>query len=39
MALSGVTERTRELLRVTALDMVWPIYQSKREAIDALQLD
>jgi anti-sigma B factor antagonist len=39
MALSGVTERTRELLRVTALDMVWPIYQSKREAIDAMQLD
>ena len=39
MALSGVTERTRELLRVTALDMVWPIYESKREAIDALQLD
>ncbi len=39
MALSGVTERTRELLRVTALDMVWPIYGSKREAIDALQLD
>jgi anti-anti-sigma factor len=39
MALSGVTERTRELLRVTALDMVWPIYESKREAIDAMQLD
>jgi anti-anti-sigma factor len=39
MALSGVTERTRELLRVTALDMVWPIYESKREAIDALQVD
>jgi anti-sigma B factor antagonist len=39
MALSGVTERTRELLRVTALDMVWPIYESKREAIDALQLE
>ncbi len=27
MALSGVTERTRELLRVTALDTVWPIYE------------
>jgi anti-sigma B factor antagonist len=39
MALSGVTDRTRELLRVTALDMVWPIYQTKREAIEALQLD
>jgi anti-sigma B factor antagonist len=39
MALSGVTERARELLRVTALDTVWPIYDSKREAIDALLLD
>jgi hypothetical protein len=39
MALCGVSNRTRELLRVTALDMVWPIYESKREAMDALQLD
>jgi anti-anti-sigma factor len=39
MALCGVSERTRELLRVTALDMVWPIYDSKREALEALQLD
>lgn len=39
MALSGVDDRSRELLRVTSLDIVWPIYQSKREAIEALQLD
>jgi len=39
MALSGVTERTRELLRVTALDTVWPIYDTKREAMDALLLE
>jgi anti-anti-sigma factor len=39
MALSGVTDRTRELLRVTALDTVWPIYDTKREAMDALLLD
>jgi anti-anti-sigma factor len=39
MALAGVNDRTRELLRVTALDMVWPMYRSKREAIEALQLD
>ncbi len=39
MALSGVTERTRELLRVTALDTVWPIYDTRREAMDALLLD
>ena len=39
MALSGVTDRTRELLRVTALDMVWPMYESKREVMEALLLD
>ena len=39
MALSGVTDRTRELLRVTALDTVWPIYESKREAMEALLLE
>jgi anti-anti-sigma factor len=39
MALSGVTDRARELLRVTALDTVWPIYDTKREAIEALLLD
>ncbi|MDR3621358.1 MAG: STAS domain-containing protein [Paludisphaera borealis] len=39
MALAGVTERTRELLRVTSLDIVWPIYDTKHEAIEALQLD
>jgi anti-anti-sigma factor len=39
MALSGVTERARELLRVTALDTVWPIYDTRREAIEALLLD
>jgi anti-sigma B factor antagonist len=39
MVLSGVDARSRELLRITSLDMVWPIYQSKREAIEALQLD
>jgi anti-anti-sigma factor len=39
MALCGVSDRTRELLRITALDMVWPIYESKREAMEALQLD
>lgn len=39
MALAGVTERTRELLRVTSLDIVWPIYDNKHEAIAALELD
>jgi anti-anti-sigma factor len=39
MALAGVSDRTRELLRVTNLDTVWPIYNSRREAIEALLLD
>jgi anti-anti-sigma factor len=39
MAISGVTSRTRELLRVTSLDTVWPIYDSKHEAIAAFELD
>jgi anti-anti-sigma factor len=39
MAISGVTPRTRELLRITSLDTVWPIYDNKHEAIEAFQLD
>jgi len=39
MALSGVTARTRELLRVTSLDIVWPIYDNRLEAMEALELD
>lgn len=39
MALSGVSQRTRELLRITSLDMVWPIYDSRHEAMEALELD
>ena len=39
MVLAGVSEPARELLRMTALDMVWPIYATPREAIDALLTD
>ena len=39
MALAGVTARTRELLRVTSLDIVWPIYENRHEAMEALELD
>ena len=39
MALSGVSSRTRELLRVTSLDMVWPIYETRQEAMGAFELD
>ena len=31
--------RARELLRVTSLDMVWPIYANRQEAIEALLAD
>ena len=39
MVLSGVSERARELLRITSLDIIWPIYAGRREAIEALQAD
>ncbi len=39
MALAGVTSRTRELLRITSLDIVWPIYESRQEALEAFELD
>ena len=39
MAISGVRPRTRELLRVTSLDIVWPIYDTRNEAVAAFELD
>jgi anti-anti-sigma factor len=39
MALACVSARTRELLRLTSLDMVWPIYETRNEAMEAFQLD
>jgi anti-anti-sigma factor len=39
MVLSGVSERARELLHLTSLDLIWPIYADRREAIEALQAD
>jgi anti-anti-sigma factor len=39
MVLSGVSTRARELLHITSLDMVWPIYESRREAVEALLAD
>jgi anti-anti-sigma factor len=39
MALAGVSDRARELLRVTSLDMVWPIYANRQEAMEALLAD
>jgi anti-anti-sigma factor len=39
MVLAGVSDRARELLRITSLDMVWPIYSTRREAMEALLAD
>jgi anti-anti-sigma factor len=39
MVLAGVSDRAKELLRITALDMVWPMYRTPREAMEALLTD
>jgi anti-sigma B factor antagonist len=39
MALAGVSDRAKELLHLTSLDFVWPIYADRREAIEALLSD
>lgn len=39
LVLSGVKEKTRELLRVTALDTIWALYNTQSEALDALGAD
>lgn len=39
MVLAGVSDPARELLRLTSLDIVWPIYTTPQEAIDALLSD
>jgi anti-anti-sigma factor len=39
MVLAGVSKHARELLHVTSLDQAWPIYDSRREAIEALTGD
>ena len=39
MVLAGVSERARELLRLTSLDTVWPLYASRLEAMEALLAD
>ena len=36
LAVSGVTSRVRELLRVTAMDQIWSLYETRQEAIQAL---
>jgi anti-anti-sigma factor len=36
LVLSGVNDRIRELLRTTALDTLWALYDSRAEALEAL---
>lgn len=39
MVLAGVGPKARELLRITALDTVWALYDTQAEARDALGAD
>lgn len=39
LVVSGVSPTVRELLRITSLDMVWPIYETRSEAMNALDSD
>ena len=39
MVVSGASPAARELLRLTKLDTVWPLYETRREAIDSLVSD
>ena len=37
--LSGVSVHAKELLRITSLDMIWPMYATRQEALEALLSD
>jgi anti-anti-sigma factor len=39
VVLAGASERARELLRLTALDTLWALYNTRAEALDALSAD
>ena len=39
MALCGVSAHAKELLRVTALDIIFPMYPTRQEAMEALLSD
>jgi anti-anti-sigma factor len=39
MVLAGVSPQVKDLLRLTALDMIWPLYSDRRSAMDALLSD
>lgn len=39
MVLAGVSPHARDLLRITKLDLVWPMYDSRHQAIESLMVD
>ncbi|MFM1802335.1 MAG: hypothetical protein RJA81_1687 [Planctomycetota bacterium] len=39
MVLAGTGDRVRELLKIVRLDMLWPIYATRNEAMTALSSD
>ena len=39
MALCGIGPKPRELLRITSLDTLWAIYESREEAVEALEAE
>jgi len=36
LVLAGVSDRVRELLRLTSLDTLWALYATREEAVDSL---
>ncbi len=38
LVLAGVNDRIRELLKTTALDTLWALYDTRQEAIEALSV-
>ena len=36
LVLAGVSDRVRELLRLTSLDTLWALYATRAEALEAL---
>lgn len=39
VVLAGASQRARELLRLTALDTLWALYESRAQALEALGAD
>jgi anti-anti-sigma factor len=39
LVLCSVPDRVRELLKMTSLDLIWPMYETRQDAIEALISD